>query len=431
MATEKRKVYRVSDIDGNVSQVLFETSAEQVTVADADNKLGGATNVEDALQKLATTVSGAGKVDDVRNNPGNPSSSIVTNKIADMSKAVVKEAGRVSFSYSVEGKDTVGGTAIRDFDGSKSIRTTFGDESFVATELSENGIAVNLKDSGVTAGTYQGLTVDAKGRVTNAQDMEYATKQELQETVAGKAPTLVYDTYQDFVTAVDAMSKDKIVVSTDVLIRALNVPDMWCIRVNAVSTQYVYTSDQDIIDRLNTTYGLTVGYFTFSQLETTKVDLAPYQTKRDDALLTNDKTIVGAVNEVKGVADGAAEKAASNAKIIKDIQDGKVAVGEVKKVENKLTFSGQTSDGTEATVDFDGSAAREIAFDENDFDTTAGANAYSVALANVAAEGTYSAVHVNSKGIVQAGGRSMAFIGADDAVPSDVMVGGLIFRAVE
>ena len=82
---EKRKVWRVKDANGSLEQVLVETSAEQVTVADTAGKLT-ATNVEDALQELATNISNAGKVNDVKDANGN---SIVTDKVATLSKAAV------------------------------------------------------------------------------------------------------------------------------------------------------------------------------------------------------------------------------------------------------------------------------------------------------------------------------------------------------
>lgn len=82
---EKRKVWRVKDASGSLEQVLVETSAEQVTVVDAAGKLTS-TNVEDALQELATNISNAGKVDDVKDANGN---SIVTNKVANLSKEAV------------------------------------------------------------------------------------------------------------------------------------------------------------------------------------------------------------------------------------------------------------------------------------------------------------------------------------------------------
>lgn len=82
---EKRKVWRVKDASGALTQVLVETSAEQVTVADAAGKIT-ATNVEAALQELATNIANAGKVDDVKDVNGN---SIVKNKVATLSKAAV------------------------------------------------------------------------------------------------------------------------------------------------------------------------------------------------------------------------------------------------------------------------------------------------------------------------------------------------------
>lgn len=82
---EKRKVWRVKDASGAIEQVLIQTSAEQVTVADAADKIT-ATNVEAALQELATNIANAGKVDDVKDVNGN---SIVKNKVATLSAAAV------------------------------------------------------------------------------------------------------------------------------------------------------------------------------------------------------------------------------------------------------------------------------------------------------------------------------------------------------
>lgn len=90
---EKRKVLRVVDKQGNVEQVLFETSAEQVKVVDAGNYYNG-DNVEAVSQEIGGRLKGhddsldqinrkleegLGKVDDVVNKDG---TSLVTNKIA-------------------------------------------------------------------------------------------------------------------------------------------------------------------------------------------------------------------------------------------------------------------------------------------------------------------------------------------------------------
>lgn len=82
MATEKRIMERVISEDGSTVQVLFETSADQVTLEDAGGNYT-ADNVEGALNELAAKVASAGKVDDVQDVNG---SSIVTNKIAKLTK---------------------------------------------------------------------------------------------------------------------------------------------------------------------------------------------------------------------------------------------------------------------------------------------------------------------------------------------------------
>lgn len=183
MATEKRKIHRVVDANGTLVQVLPETSAEQVTIADAGNKFTSE-NVEGALQELATGVANAGKVDDVRNNASDASTSIVTNKIADLSKAVVKEAGQVGHTLTIEN-----GSHSVDFNGGTNTAVSLNADYFASTTDTASGtnkLVLTLADSGVTAGTYQGLTVDAKGRVTAAEDKGYAVKANVDTELAKK-----------------------------------------------------------------------------------------------------------------------------------------------------------------------------------------------------------------------------------------------------
>ena len=105
-------------------------------------------------------------------------------------------------------------------------------------------------------------------------------------------------------------------------------------------------------------------------------------------------------------------------------------------VANKLKVSGQDSLGRGTKIEYDGAAAKEVAFNATDFTGTESSNKYNVELATVylddahseTVEGTYTAIHVNSKGVVQTGGRSIAFIGANDDIPADVMIDGLVFR---
>lgn len=507
MATEKRRIHRVVDANGTLIQVLPETSAEQVTLADAGDKFTS-TNVEGALQELAEGVASAGKVDDVQDVNGE---SIVEEKIAKLSKAavglgnvdntadkdkVVKEAGKVSKDLRLAGTLDGGGITSVPYDGSKDTQLSMDGDDFVMegnTSSSTQSVSYSLKKTGVTPGTYQGIQVDNKGRVIAATDKDYATKQELQEAIAGKARTFTYDNYQAFVTATDALAKTAMGVGDNVYIKTLGVPDMWCTRVNAVSTLYTYTSDQAIVDALDTTVGLTVGYFTFSKLETEKVDLTEYQKKSDTGLQTTDKTVVGAINEVNSTATEALSKAVGNETDIAHIVDGttKVKNAEHADTADTATSAGSAdtaanatnvttningkkitdifeSDGTtvkyateaqtalDADVagqvryplsfyvggsvinpkqgEYDGSkavrietAAKELNFSgvqSQDYDTI------TLGLSNTGVTaGQYSAVNVDAKGRVTAGGKSIEWGTSGQTKPSDdLMIGGLFME---
>lgn len=110
-----------------------------------------------------------------------------------------------------------------------------------------------------------------------------------------------------------------------------------------------------------------------SYVETSALDA--YQKKQDNALNTTVKTVVGAINEVKGTADAASTKATTNATEITNIKNGTTAVGEANKVANPLTIS----DGTNS-ITYDGSAARTLQFKPEDFSESISGGTATVAL---------------------------------------------------
>lgn len=194
----KEKMWKVKNSAGDVEQMLPETSADQVSIADAAGKYT-ATDVEGALSEIATSISdlesglaSAGKVDDVRNNASDASTSIVTNKVADLSKAVVKEAGKVTNILSFAEKEESTSIYHRKctYDGSVETVVGFQKGDLAIVEFNNDSptknIGIGLPSTGVTAGTYQGLTVDAKGRVTAAEDKGYAVKANVDTELAKK-----------------------------------------------------------------------------------------------------------------------------------------------------------------------------------------------------------------------------------------------------
>lgn len=462
MATEKRKIHRVIDAAGTLVQVLPETSAEQVTLADAagnftsNNVEGALAEVAQDIKDLETGLASAGKVDDVQDVNG---ASIVTNKIAKLSKAAV-------------GLGNVDNTA----DANKSVKhATSADSATTAT-------------SATTANSATKATQDASGNVITST---YATKNELRDGLAGRATTKTYENYQAFVTAMGLLSKSELKVGDNVYIKKLDVPDMWVTAVNATSVSYTYTTDQAIINALDTTNGLTVGYFSFSKLETEKVDLSTYQTKTDNSLATTDKTVVGAINEVKSTADSALTKATTNATEIANIKNGttKVKYAEhanaADKVANKLqiktaitgtpinagsfdgsavrniifdgsfkvqstdndttvsvlgapqvghalTLSGTGSNNVEYSVKYNGSKNVHLAFYDRDFifppNPTTGSGMVTLRPTGVT-KGQYSAVNVDANGRVTSGGKSIEWGTSGQTTPSgDLMIGGLFME---
>lgn len=96
-----------------------------------------------------------------------------------------------------------------------------------------------------------------------------------------KANTFVFNTYAAMEEDLKSSTKDKYHLGDTLLLKENNTPDYW---ISAI---------------LDTNTG-DYGYYEVSELET-KIDLSEYQTKVDNTLETTSKTIVGAINENKGV----------------------------------------------------------------------------------------------------------------------------------
>lgn len=483
---KKRTQFLVVNDDDSITQVLLENKANNVLIDDtADNFVSD--DVEGALAELAGRVASAGKVDDVRNNASDASTSIVTNKIADLSKAVVKEAGQVGHTLTIEN-----GSHSVDFNGGTNTAVSFNAGYFASTTDTASGtnkLVLTLADSGVTAGTYQGLTVDEKGRVTAAEDKGYAVKANVDTELAKKLDKAGGSvtgnltiggnlTVNGTTTSIDSTTlkvSDKLIeVAKDNTVKlttpaGIVVPkydgtnygalvidgdgnaQVGDVKLDASGNIDVTNSD---LQTLATREGLTDGNLV--KWNGTKKTLVPdttvasnassalskananateisaikttYQTKTDNTLGTISKTVVGAINEVKGTADSALSKANANATEISNLKNGTTKAKEAEtadKVENKLTVGNGTT-----SVQFDGSAAKNVTLGTSDFSVSETSGTLSVGLSNTGVKaGTYTALAVNAKGRVTDAGRAIAFIGKDDPIPSDVMVNGLIFRA--
>lgn len=400
MATEKRKIHRVIDAAGTLVQVLPETSAEQVTLADTAGNFTS-NNVEGALAEVAEIAKSGG----------------VTGVKGDAESAYRK--GNVNITKANIGLGNVDNTA----DANKSVK--YATDAGKATNDSAGNNIINT----------------------------YATKNELSEGLAGKANTKTYENYQAFVAAMGLLPKSELKVGDNIYIKKLDVPDMWVTAVNATSATYTYTNDQAIINALDTTNGLTVGYFSFSKLETEKVDLSGYQTKTDNSLATTDKTVVGAINEVKTTADAAKKDVTELRSEVEDIQDGTTKVGHATladtattatnattatSVKERLTIRTSYENGQNLDLTYDGSAAKLLQLSGADFvgtGTGAGTSARNIALKNVMGTAQlspttdYTAFRADYKGRITAVGQSQEFGTSGQTTPSDkLMVNGIFWE---
>lgn len=192
--TKKEEFLNVVSVNEGTNEAVvdksyFETSADQAIIDTPIPGVAGA-NVAEALENLAEAISQAGKVDDVQDVNG---ASIVTNKIAKLSKAAVglgnvdntadaektvKEAGKVTKGLTFTGYKLDPSQSLEDsFDGSveKTIKFDLGafvvSEGFVANELN-----VDLRETGVTQDTYNSVLVDIYGRVRRGTKEDYALK---------------------------------------------------------------------------------------------------------------------------------------------------------------------------------------------------------------------------------------------------------------
>lgn len=524
MATEKRKINRVIDANGNTVQVLPETSAEQVTVADAGDKFTS-TNVEGVLQELATGIAQAGKVDDVQDVNG---ASIVTNKIAKLSKAAVglgnvdntadanksvkyaTEAGKTTNSFSVLGQDSTGVEKSVTFDGSATKEVAFNEDDFNTT-LSGNALEVSIVDKGYALKTYvdtqddkkydkSGGTISGnvtitgdlavKGTTTTIDTQNLEVKDNL-ITVAKDNTTALTSPAGLFVPKYDGTNNIALVVDNDgmakvgkatlvngnitdksnlqTLATRTGLVDGSLVKYDGTNQTLVPVNDGDTIDesikftntkgiylnRIHTVNGSAILDFdgTNLRLGQTTLPLHLRGSKTRPQYTTDGTTFkdIALVEDIAGTkvdnathadsADNATNVTTNiNGKAITSIfeSDGTTAkkatsAGTADSLKNEFVFGAADQAGTGAvSVGFDGENTASVGFDGNDFygvfDTYQNDLSMYLRPTGVTA-GQYSAVNVDAKGRVTAGGKSIEWGTSGQTTPSDsLMVGGLFME---
>lgn len=491
VSKNKEQILRVVD-DTSVVQTLPETSADQVLLEDTDGNYN-ATDVEQAFREVASEigsikrdVENAGKVDDVVNADG---TSIVENKVAKLEKAVVKEAGKVknAFSYTVHDKDK-GTKVVIAYDGSGACSLDFDIDDFDPVYTSGDDLGVKIKDKGYAKKTDVEAELDKKldkaggsitgdltiggnfvvnGTTTTVDSTTLQVKDKLIEVAHGNTTKLtspaglVAPKYDGANSGALVFDGDGIARVGDVVLDSNGNIDVLNSDLQPLATRDGLVDQNLVIFEAHrqtlVDSGKSVSDFATKEQGATADEAKAKADSNEEMLgkIINGTQVVGkatmvttsigsrAITDIfEGDTDKVknatnADEAAHAAKADQATNsDNATNATTSDKVANKLKVSCQNSAGIETQMEYDGSAAKEVAFDPTDFVGIEMSNGYAVELAPVyldeqlteTVEGTYTAVRVNSKGVVQAGGRAIAFIDANDDIPADVMINGLIFR---
>lgn len=519
---EKRKIHRVVDAQGTLVQVLPETSAEQVTLADTANNFTS-TNVEGALAEVAeiaktggvTGVKGDAETEYRKGNVNITKANIGLGNVdntADANK-VVKEAKKTTGAISVVGNDSTNAEKSITFDGSADKEVTFNNGDFVTT-LTGSNLQVAIADKGYATKTYVdtqdgkkldktggtitgnlsvngGVTVGGNltvnGTTTTIDSTTLQVKDKLIEVAHGNTTKLTSPAGL-VVPKYDGTNSGALVFDGDgmaqvgkvVLDAAGNIDttksglQTLATRTNLVGGNLVQydSTNKTLVDSTK-----KVGDFALkTDIPSVPTNYVTTDTKQD---ITGEKVFkntnglsTNCINNLSGNSvyyfDGTNARLGSlftpthitgseahpkyvmqnsptsqtvkkDIALVEDIKTTKVdnAVNAdtatnadtAGKVANELEIIGTNSGGTASALHYTGDKYQRLTFSGDDFTIVGTGDLSAYLRATGVTAGSYSAVTVDAKGRVKAGGKSVEWGTSGQTAPSnDLMVGGLFFQ---
>lgn len=144
-----------------------------------------------------------------------------------------------------------------------------------------------------------------------------------------------FSTINALVTALNGYIVTELNVGSNLYVQALNVPDFWVYSVEATNVPYSYTTDQALIDEINSKGSVKIGYYRISKLETDKVDLTDYVKKEylEDNYY-NKKYIDDIENRINDIDDDVVHN-------IADIYDNKKSIDELRENKQDALTAGE------------------------------------------------------------------------------------------
>lgn len=463
---EKRKIHRVVDAQGTLVQVLLETSAEQVTLADTANNFTS-TNVEGALAEVAELAKNGG----------------VTGVKGDTETEYRK--GNVNITKANIGLGNVDNTADANKSVASAVKATQdGDGNVIKntyatkTEVT-NGLNGKLdKTGGSIAGNLTiGGNLAVNGTTTTIDSTTLQVKDKLIEVAHGNTTKLTspaglvvpkYDGTNSgaLVFDGDGMAQvGKVVLDAKGNIDTTNSGlQTLATRTNLVGGNLV---EYDSTNKTLVDSGKKVGDLVTTDTEQIISGEKTFYLLYADHMYTRDgmaffrkeesengnnippRLVFGAIDKpiiLEGTAkrpiyrkrNGSVgeEGVKKDIALIDDLKttkvDNAVYADKAGKVANTFKMAVPVTQTTAGfMVDYDGSISKTINFAPTTFDySTATPANMEIDLRNTGVTaGSYSAVTVDTKGRVKAGGKSVEWGTSGQTAPSDdLMVGGLFFE---
>lgn len=460
---EKRKIHRVVDAQGTLVQVLPETSAEQVTVADTANNFTS-TNVEDALAEVAELAKNGG----------------VTGVKGDAESAYRK--GNVNITKANIGLGNVDNTADANKSVASAVKATQdGDGNVIKstyatkTEVT-NGLNGKLdKTGGSIAGNLTiGGNLAVNGTTTTIDSTTLQVKDKLIEVAHGNTTKLtspaglVVPKYDGTNSGALVFDGDGMAQVGKVVLDAKGNIDTTksglqtlATRTNLVGGNLV---EYDSTNKTLVDSGKKVGDLVTTDTEQIISGEKTFYLLYADHMYTRDgmaffrkeetengnnippRVVFGAIDKpiiIEGTAERpiyrktsgsvADEGVKKDIALIDDLKttkvDNAVYADSAGKVTYELEIIGTNSGGTAEALHYTGNKYQRLTFSKDDFIINGAGDLNAYLRPTGVTAGSYSAVTVNAKGRVTAGGKSVEWGTSGQTAPSDdLMVGGLFFE---
>ena len=205
------------------------------------------------------------------------------------------------------------------------------------------------------------LTTRISTEEVNRVNADLSLSTELATTTAiakGAQQAIVFNTYGDMVTYLMGVDYADLNLGQSIYINTLNVPDIWISGVPITPVLYVYISDEQLINDVNSGGGqLQIGYATISFLETQKVDLTNYVTTNalSTAISSEASARISGDVSVTNILNSSISTEASNRLSGELSLTTRISTEEVNRVNSDLSLS--TAISTEASTRLSGDSS--------------------------------------------------------------------------